>query len=182
MPRIPALTNRDDVPEEVRPIYDEILGKRGGRIPEPTAVMLHAPEVARAAASLRAMLQHDSSLSPAEQELTIITVARCFNNDYVWGAHTPAALAAGVSQPTIDAINARAALNSATPAEAIIIRFVREVIEKERVSDETFDAAHARHGDRGIIEMIALMARYVLTSFVVKVAELDSRPERPRLA
>ena len=52
-------------------------------------------------------------------------------------------------------------VSALTADEAMIIRFGRELLEQPRVSDDTFDAVRARWGERGLMELTAVMSVFI---------------------
>jgi 4-carboxymuconolactone decarboxylase len=68
--------------------------------------------------------------------------------------------------------------------EALIIRFGRELLEAPQVSDDTFTAVRARYGERGLLELTAVMSVYTMNAAILRVmdhrAAADARQLTPR--
>src|SRR5215831_14616789 len=60
-------------------------------------------------------------------------------------------------------------LDDLTADEALIIRFGRELLEAPQVSDETFQAVQARYGERGLLELTAVMSMYTMNANILRV-------------
>ena len=86
MARIRQITAKDEVPADKHDIFDSIATSRG-RVSGPFSVLLNSPEVAGRAAHLGAYIRFESTLSPADRELAIITTSREFDCGYEWSAH-----------------------------------------------------------------------------------------------
>ena len=81
--------------EEGRAAFDEIIASRG-RINAPQSMLMYAPQISARASSLNDALRE--LLSEADFELAVLAAAREFDIDFVWAAHVPTALRAGVTR------------------------------------------------------------------------------------
>jgi 4-carboxymuconolactone decarboxylase len=181
MARLPAATDRESVPDNARPFYDQVVESRW-IVRGPIAHMLpYAPEAAANAVFLGHALRRNSTLSPAQTELAICVAARARNQPYVWAAHSPTALANGVSPEVIDVVNSRGPLNSLPESDALIIQFGRELLEQHHLSDATFDNARARFGETGFVELSALMGYYMLIDTIITALAIVPAADAPEL-
>ena len=180
MARLPQITSRDDVPSEYGHIFDAIAESRG-RVSGPFSMLLHSPEVAGRTAHLGAYIRFESTLSPADRELAIITTSREFDCDFEWSAHEPLAREAGVRAEAVDAVANRAGVESLSEEEAVVVRYARELFRDHRVSDETFDAARSRLGDQGVTELTATLGYYAMLACALNAYEVEPAPGTPRL-
>src|SRR5690349_20232060 len=96
MPRIPLITESSELTPAQRRVVEGILGRRGGRIPGPYRFGLHCPEVTEAWHPLGEVLRLKSTFPLRLSELAIIVAARAMDCDYVFNAHAPAAIKAGL--------------------------------------------------------------------------------------
>ena len=94
MPRVPTL-ERQELSEDKRDVYDEIVGSRGS-IVGPFSVLLNSPEAARRIAHLGAYIRFESTLSPATREIAILVAGREADCQFEWTYHEPEARKAGV--------------------------------------------------------------------------------------
>ena len=66
----------------------------------------------------------------------------------------------------------------------LIIHFGRELLESSQVSDETFNAVRARYGEKGLLELTAVMSVYTMNAAILRVmdhqAAADARHVTPR--
>ena len=180
MARVPEIETKDGVPEDKWDIFDSIASSRGS-VRGPFAVLLNSPEVAGRVAHLGAYIRFESTLSPAERELAIITTSREFDCDYEWSVHETLAREAGVRSDAIDVVANRRDLDSLTEDEATIVRYGREMFQDHRVSDSTFAAAKARFGDQGVTELTATMGYYGMLACALNALEVEPAPDTPRL-
>jgi len=174
------LTERDAVPAEAQPAFDAIVGSRG-TISAPIGLLMYAPEAAVRTVQLGNYLRFDSDLPQAMRELAIITAARGFDCEFVWSAHVPAALQAGIGQEVVDAVGTFGDLGGLSEEEAAIVRFGRELVGGHAVSQAAYDAVRTRFGERGLVELTALMGYYLMIACTLISQDVEIPEGRPRL-
>jgi 4-carboxymuconolactone decarboxylase len=76
---------------------------------------------------------------------------------------------AGVSQPTIDAIKAGTRPPSMPADGTVIYDITTELLTTKRVSDKTFAAAKGLWGERGVVDLIGIIAYYQMASMLLNV-------------
>ena len=170
MPRLTPITQREQVPEDERAAFDEIIASRG-RINAPQSMLMYAPQI-----SARASLLNDALrelLSDADFEIAVLSAAREFDIDFVWAAHVPPATRAGVSAETIETIRTRGDLSRLSPRERIIVAIGRDLVGKHQLSAEIFEEARAELGERGLIEVLAAMGYYVMIGCVLIATDME---------
>lgn len=180
MSRIPEITSRDALPEESRPIFDAIAASRG-HVQGPFAVLLHSPEATERIAHLGTYLRFETGLPTADLELAVLAGAREWDCEFEWSAHGSLARKAGVREEAIQVIAHRRPLDQLTADEALIVRYVQELLRNRRVSAETFAAARSRYGDKGITNLTAAIGYYGLLACVLDAFEVEPLPGTPRL-
>ena len=180
MARLPQLTSREDVSPGHGHVFDAISESRG-RVVGPFAMLLHSPEIAGRTAHLGAYIRFESTLSPEERELAIITTSREFDCNFEWSAHEPLARKAGVRDEAIEAVANRGNLDKLTDDEALIVSYGREMFGRHRVSDATFKAAKDRFGDQGVTELTATMGYYGMLACTLNAFEVEQPPGTPVL-
>ncbi|MGE0540755.1 MAG: carboxymuconolactone decarboxylase family protein [Dehalococcoidia bacterium] len=180
MPRLPFLDNRNDLPPDALPAFDAIIGSRG-RMNAPMGLLMYSPNAADRVAHLGNYLRFESNLSPAIRELAIITAAREFDCAFVWAAHVPAALEAGIRQEVIDAVATFGDISGLSEDEAAVVRLGRELVGGHQVSQATFDTARARFGERGLVDLTTLMGYYLVIATTLITMDVDIPEGRPEL-
>ncbi len=173
MPRLPNMTVRDEVPGELTGAYDRVAALRNGAVSGPYGVLLHSPELAEQAAALGQYVRWNSDLTPAQRETAIVTAARQLDARLMWGAHVRLAREAGVREEVIEAIGQRADLGELAEEEAVIVRYVRELLHGNRVTNRAFEALRAVIGDRGIVDLTGLIGYYALVGFTLNAFEIE---------
>src|SRR5690349_1639028 len=151
MPRLPAITSLEQIPEKDRHFAESIVASRGA-IAGPFTAFLHSPEVAARVADLGAYVRFEGSLDMKVRVLAAMTVAREYEAMYVWGAQTGGARRLGVPEETITAI--RENHSRGIPAEdAQIVDFTRQLLRRHRIDDATASAMRRRLGNDGFIQL-----------------------------
>jgi 4-carboxymuconolactone decarboxylase len=101
--------------------------------------------------------------------------------DYVWAAHVPAALKAGVRPEVVEIVGNRGSLAGLTNEEAVIVRYGREVLGRHRLSQEAFDAVLERFGKTNAIVLGVLMGYYCMISCTLIATDMKPAPGAPVL-
>jgi len=176
MPRLPNMTNRDEVPAALVDAFDRVASLRNGAVSGPYGVLLHSPALAEAAAALGQYVRWNSALTPAQRETAVIVVARHMDAKVMWSAHARLAREAGVRDAVVDVVGHRGDPAALEADEAAIVRYVRELYEDNRVSPATFEALRALVGDQGIVDVTGLTGYYTFVGSVLNAFEIDPAP------
>ena len=75
MARIPAIT-REAVPEELRPVFDEVASEPNGVGTGPMSVLKNSPELARRSRPLFNYVRNESTVPQKLRELAMLVTAR----------------------------------------------------------------------------------------------------------
>ena len=181
MPRLPNLINRDELPESLHETYDQVAGSRQGSVSGPYGILLHSPELAVRGAAMSNYLRWNSALTPVQRETAILTAAREYDAAVMWAGHVRLGREAGISDVTIDLIANRGSLDDADDETAEIVRYVRELLTTNRVSQPTFDALRARLGDQGVVDLTGLVGYYGFVGTILNAFEVEAAAGAPVL-
>ena len=181
MARLPNLTDRDQTPDALKQAFDDVAALRNGQVSGPYGVLLHSPEVAIRGAALGQYVRFQSELTPAQREIAVMTVARHMDAAVMWAGHVRFGREAGVREEVIETIANRAGLDALEQEEAEIVRFVRELYETNRVSDDAFAALQGRLGDQGLVDLVGLTGYYAFVGSVLNAFEVEAPEGAPRL-
>ena len=173
MPRVPEITDRNLVAEDLRHNFDSIVESRG-RVGGPFAVLMNSPEAAGRIAHIGTYLRFDNKLAPPLRELAIIAAVREWDCAPEWSAHVALARNEGVSEATIATVGAKGPIDSLAEEERTIVQYVRDLIQTRRVSDATFAAAHAMLGDQGITDLTATTGYYCMIACALNAFEVEA--------
>ena len=181
MPRLPNMTDRSQMPESLLEAYDQVAGSRQGSVSGPYGVLLHSPELAVRGSALSNYLRWNSDLTQAQREIAIMATARHLDAAVMWAGHVRLGREAGVREQVIEVIANRGDLGLLTEEEAEIVRYVRELLDKNRVHEDTFAALHTRLGDRGIVDMTGLVGYYCFVGTTLNAFEIEPPAGAARL-
>jgi 4-carboxymuconolactone decarboxylase len=180
MPRLPIPSDTDAFSEETRAAVRHIRATRKS-MPPPSTYLTYAGRAGALLSDLVEHLRYHTTLTAAESELAICLAARVANADYIWSAHVRLGLEAGTREEAIRVIDTHAPVDGLTADEALIIRFGRELLEARKVSDATFAAVRARWGEKGLMEMTAVMSVYMMNAAILRVMDHRAAPDARHL-
>ena len=169
----------DQLTPEQKTMVNDLLSGRRGSLGGPFNVTLRSPEMGNLAQKLGEYLRFRTSVPARLNEMAILLTAKWWSAQYEWSAHRPLAIVAGLSASVADDIQAGRRPVAMKPDEAIVYDFHSELRERRRVSDATYTAAVGLLGEKGVVDLVALMGYYDLVSMVL---DLDRYPLAPGAA
>ncbi len=125
----------------------------------------------------------NSTLSGREQQIVALTVARFWNATYPWAAQSRNGLKVGLTQAEIDAINARAALPTASKRELLAHQIANELLAEKKLSDATYAAAEATFSTEELVALVARVGSFSMTCCTANAFDItpgDDAPDRLR--
>ena len=170
-PRVPAITDREGLPEEHRHNFDLIEESRG-HVSGPFPVLLNSPEVGGRVGHLGTYLRFESHLSGQERELAILTTSREFDCAYEWAVHEPLAREAGVRDEALEVITGRRSIDALTETEAIVVRYGRALLRDHEVPEALFRTAKDHFGVQGVTDLTATIGYYSLLACVLNAFDV----------
>ena len=170
-PRVPPLTQRDQVQERHRPIFDAVAEGRG-TVRGPFGILMHSPVLCRRHLDVGTFLRFNSGLEADARELAILATAREKDCPYIWAAHAPAARLAGVSDAVIAAVRDRGDLAVLPAIERDIVDYVRQLAQKNAVGAALFDRLQGRHGVPWLVELTCLIGHYGIVASILNAFEV----------
>jgi 4-carboxymuconolactone decarboxylase len=170
--RFPILT-----PEEMSPRQKEVAaaiadGPRGG-IRGPFLALIHNPELANCVQQLGEHLRFGNTLSLAQIELVVLTVARHWSCQYEWFAHERVAR---TKTDLADGIIKALALGQTPPnmtiEEATLHALAKESLANGEPSDAVFDQAAKLFGRAGVLDALALTGYYSMLAMILNSSKI----------
>jgi alkylhydroperoxidase family enzyme len=116
---------------------------------------------------------NDLALDPALRELAILQVGHLAAR-YEWEQHVPIALAVGVTQTQIDAIE-KGDLDSFAARDRAILDYVIAFVAGE-VDDDLHGAVAAHLPEREIVELALVAGHYLMLARMMSALRIDSDP------
>jgi 4-carboxymuconolactone decarboxylase len=178
--RLPYIQKKN-LDEAGQKIYDVLPGRRpDGSLSGPLAFAAYSPAVAKALFDL-----HNAAvagtLNPHVRELAILVACRETNYDLEWNAHEPSALRAGVDAKVVDIVRRNSALTGIGEEDATVIRFGRQLFTDKKVDSATFAKAVQLFGQRGAMDMVAVMNTYAVSGFYAIAVDEQPAAGKPPL-
>ena len=176
--RFPLL-RRDEIDPRGREIFDQLVGADTDTAPRgPVGMTLNSPAFAEPVQTINTALRENGALDTRMAEIVIAATGREMNSQYQWAVHGAVAERAGAGQPVLDAIRDDGDLSQLDARDAVAIAFVRELFREEAVRPDTLDAAVARFGTRGAVEIAALAGDYLMITMVYNALGMRLRPDQ----
>jgi 4-carboxymuconolactone decarboxylase len=171
MSRIPDITERDQVPEADRPIFDSIVASRGS-VRGPFKVMMHSAELAGRVAHVGAYVRFESKLPSRVRELAALATATLLDCEYERVAHENAARGLGFSEDVLKAVHERRA-DGIPNDERWIYDLVDQLVNKHRIVDATFKVAQEKLGVPGLVELVSTSGYYAMIAAPLNAFEVQ---------
>lgn len=166
MPPIPA----DKMTEAQQKAAAEFAAARNSAPGGPFGVLLRVPELMDLGFKWRQHVQSRSVLDQRLTEFVILLTARQWTQQYVWNAHYPAAIKAGLKPDILAAVAEGRRPNQLSEDEAILYDLCMELQRNLGVSDATYARALAQFGEAGIVETASTAGYYALIAMVLNTA------------
>ena len=181
--RLPNV-RREEMDELGKKMYDTVVGGQARSIAGlqgPYGVWLHSPQLAEKVLPLIYYLRYDTALGRRLTELGILVAARELDSQFEWSAHEPVALKEGLDPAIIDIVRFRKGAQGTGDKESFIIDFGRELFRKHKVSPATFARGIKLFGDRGMVDLAALMGDYTSINMLINTFDIQLQPDQKPL-
>jgi len=162
----------DNLSDEQQAIADEIASGPRGQIRGPMLLWLHSPELATKGQRVGEFLRWGTVFDGRLSELAILVTARHCDCHYVWRNHIELAVKNGLADESIDAIKHRRKPKFNNTNERVVYDFTSQLLTGHNVSDETVAEAARLFGDRGVIELTALIGYYQMGMYTLATAQV----------
>lgn len=173
--RLPPLP-REQLDEAQRAAADELIAGPRKAVKGPFIPLLRSPALLARVQKVGEYLRFDSALPTRLNEFATLLVARACTQQFEWFVHAAAAAKAGTSAASIEAIREGRRPDDMNEDEALVHGFCTELLAHHGVADATYARALGRFGERGVVDLTALVGYFVMVSLVLNVAHTP--PER----
>jgi 4-carboxymuconolactone decarboxylase len=116
------------------------------------------------------------------RELVILRTAHRFNGRYEWAHHIELGRAQGISAVELSALGGDVAASEWSPLETAVLAAVDETADQGQVSDGTWATLARSFDQTELVELVMLIAHYLMLSTVVRSLELPLEPSAAALA
>ena len=167
--RLPPLT-AEQMTVEQRAAAAEISSGPRGAVIGPFAPLLRSPELMTRLQKVGEYLRFESPLDRRLFEMTILWVARWWDQQFEWTFHHPLALEAGLDPAVADAIAENRRPDGMDAPAAAVWDLLDELYRTRRVSDATYARGVAELGEVGVVEVVATAGDYSTLATVMNTA------------
>ncbi len=177
--RLPPLAE-EQMTAEQRAAAAEISSGPRGAVIGPFAPLLRSPELMTRLQKVGEYLRFESPLDRRLFEMTILYVARWWDQQFEWTFHHPLALEAGLDPAIADAIAEDRRPEGMDAAAEAVWELLDELFRTRAVSDDVYARAVAELGEAGVVEVVATAGYYTTLAVVMQTAR-TSAPGGPLL-
>jgi 4-carboxymuconolactone decarboxylase len=169
--RVPTLAY-DDLTEEQKAVWDEIVAGPRGKVSGPFFVWLHRPELLSRGQALGLYCRFNSGLPARLSELIILIVSSTWEATIEWHDHAPKAIELGLDADAIEALRVRAPATFKEADEQATYEFVLELLQSHKVSDATYQRALATLGQDLVIDVVGVAGYYCMIAMTLNAFEI----------
>jgi 4-carboxymuconolactone decarboxylase len=167
--RFPQLQLESMTPEQKK-VAEAIMSGPRGRLSGPFNAWLRSPELADRLQKVGEYLRFNTSLDHRLNEFAILITAREWSSQYEWFAHYPLTIKAGLNPKIAADLAEGRRPEGMQEDERVVYAFSTELHRTHTVSDETYQAAVAKLGEQGVVDLIAVNGYYDIVSMTLNVA------------
>ncbi len=178
VPYVAAPAEGSPDPAELRELYAEIAGLRGG-VHNLYRVLAHNPAGLRAFMGMSRYVRDEASLDPRLRELAVLATAYALDVPYELHHHVPAARRAGVSDVQLRAFPGWETSEAFDPLERAAMAFARELALKREVDDATFAAVERHLGPAALVDLTLTVGWYHLVTVVLRTFDVERESDGP---
>jgi 4-carboxymuconolactone decarboxylase len=157
---------------EQQEVADAVASGPRGQIRGPMLLWLHSPELAARGQRVGEFLRWGTVFDARLSELAILATARHCKGDYVWFNHVGLALEGGLSEDAVEAIKHRRKPVFEREDERVVYDVATQLLTTSTLEDATVEEARALFGDRGIVELTAIVGYYQMGIYTLAAARV----------
>lgn len=173
MSRLPPRA-RADLDAAQQAVFDRIAGGARGGVGGPFLALLTSAELCARVEQVGVFIRYECSVPMRLRELAILCVGQHWKAAYEWYAHAGIAAGQGIPAAVIAAIGSGAeTIPCDAAADAAVVAFVRELLRTGQVADAPYAAAVLLLGEKGTVELTALVGYYSLLAMQLNVFRIN---------
>ena len=161
---------------EQRKLHDRIASGPRGAFRGPFTVWIRSPEYLDRLEPVGEYLRFKTVLPPRLSEFAILIAARHMKAQYPFQAHEPLAVKGGLDPAVIDALRVQKRPGNMKADEAAVYGFATELLETKFVSGAAYKAVVDLFGEKGALDLTALVGHYTMVSMTVNAFEVPLPP------
>jgi 4-carboxymuconolactone decarboxylase len=158
-------------------VYDAAK-QSSGIVGGPYLAYIRLPKLFEACQDLRESMA-SGPMSPREQQIVNLAVARHWNARYPWFAQARRSLSIGIEQAVIDAINARQTPSLSDARERTCLAVARELLASKGLGDDSYAAAEKALGLESLVALIATIGSFSMTCMTANTFGIEPPAANP---
>ena len=163
-----------------RAARDELeAGPRGSSV-GPFPVLLRSPVLMARLQKVGEYLRFESPLDRRLFEMTILIVARHWDQQFEWSFHHPLALQAGLGEHVVEGVARDSRPNGLDEQEGAVWDLLDVLLHEHEVPDAVYERAEDLLGPEGLVEVVATAGYYTTLAMVMNTAR-TAAPDTPML-
>lgn len=162
-----TLPSPDEMSGEQREVYDKVINGPRGSFVGPLRAVIHSPELADRWQLLGEYVRYRTVLPEELKELAILVSARRWNSQLEWTIHRGIGEKAGLPLAVLEALRRNEQPVFDDPAQVEIHEYARELQMHGRVGDGAYLAIKERWGERGVVELTAIIGYYTMVAMML---------------
>jgi 4-carboxymuconolactone decarboxylase len=178
--RLARLSYQQLSPEQ-KTVWDEVVAGPRKKMHGPFFIWLHSPELLTRAEKLGLYARFQSSLPQRLSELCILMMAAHWKASGEWIDHAPIAASLGVDAAALENLRQGRPAGFKQKDEQVTYALAQELLHTRDVSDATYAEAKAVLGERGVLDVVAVLGYYSfiamsMKAFAMKPGENEADP------
>jgi 4-carboxymuconolactone decarboxylase len=183
--RLAELSYEQLSPEQ-KAVWDEVVAGPRKKMHGPFFIWLHSPELLSRGEKLGLYARFHSSLPQRLSELCILIMASHWTASGEWIDHAPIARSLGIDAEALESLRKGLPAQFKQTDEAVTYQFAQELLTTHAVSDATYAEAKAILGERGVLDVTAVLGYYSfiamsMKAFAMKPGSGQSDPFQDRM-
>ena len=162
----------EEMPPAQREAYEEIIAHQRGGARGPFGVWVRSPGLVAALRGLMRFYLEESVLTEDIRELAVLVTTRHWGATYAYAAHEAQALASGLTPALVAAVMADEPPAEGSPLELCVHACCAELLKTRKVSDARYQEAFSLLGEKGVVELTALVGFYSTVSLTLNAFEI----------
>ncbi len=165
--RLPKLSY-DQLSAEQKVVWDTVVAGPRKKMHGPFFAWLHSAELLSRGQQLGLYARFQSSLTQRLSELCILMMAAHWKASGEWIDHVPIATKLGVDAGALEALRKGEPAQFSRDDENITYAFAQELLHTHEVSDATYKRAKDLLGERGVLDLVAVLGYYSFIAMTLK--------------
>ncbi|MDP9013302.1 MAG: carboxymuconolactone decarboxylase family protein [Pseudomonadota bacterium] len=173
MTRLTALDLALLTPDQ-QAVYDQIAAGPRGKVTNSFLALLHSPQLAGKVEQLGVYVRFHSTVPARLREFSILMVSRHWRCAYEWNSHVSLATLQGISAGTLDHLGRaeEPVWGEGTEADRVVYGYCAELLRTGHVGEKNHAAALALLGERGVVDLTALVGYYTLLAMTINAHDI----------